>query len=60
MCGYGHFKSKFGGMLQEPKRWHKCYSRPARREQRGYEFYFQKEIRLRGWLQRVGRNPRGA
>jgi CelD/BcsL family acetyltransferase involved in cellulose biosynthesis len=49
MCGFGYFKSKFGGTLQSPKRWHKCYWRTARWARHGYEFYFQKRIRLRGW-----------
>lgn len=29
MCGYGYFKSKFGGSLEHPRRWHKNYSRPG-------------------------------
>jgi hypothetical protein len=49
MCGYGYFKSKFGGELHQPKRWHKCYSRTARWARRGYEFYFRERIHLRGW-----------
>ena len=53
MCGYGHFKSKFGGVLSEPKRWHKCYSRTAKWGRRGYEFYFRNRIRCRGWWERV-------
>ncbi len=60
MCGYGHFKSKFGGVLEHPKRWHKCYSGTARLARKGYEFYFQKRIRLRGWWQRVISTRRGA
>ena len=53
MCGYGYFKSKFGGTLRHPKRWHKCYSETARWARRGYEVFFQNQIRLRGWWQRV-------
>jgi hypothetical protein len=49
MCGYGYFKSKFGGELHQPKRWHKCYSGTARWARRGYEFYFKERIHLRGW-----------
>lgn len=49
MCGYGYFKSKFGGTLERPIRWHKCYRRSARWARRAYELYFQKRIRLRGW-----------
>jgi hypothetical protein len=59
MCGYGHFKSKFGGILREPMRWHKCHSRAARCARRGYELYFQKRLRLRGWLQHVACSLRG-
>lgn len=59
MCGYGYFKSKFGGTLQSPNRWHKCYSQTARWARRGYEFYFQKQIRLRGWLQHAVNRSRG-
>jgi hypothetical protein len=39
MCGYGYFKSKFGGMLEEPKRWHKSYSVTARWARRAYALY---------------------
>jgi hypothetical protein len=60
MCGFGHFKSKFGGTLLTPKRWHKYYRRSARWAHRGYEFYFQKRIRLRGWWEHVAhRRGRG-
>jgi hypothetical protein len=52
MCGYGYFKSKFGGTLEHPKRWHKTYSRAARLARRGYQAYFERRIRLRGWLRR--------
>jgi CelD/BcsL family acetyltransferase involved in cellulose biosynthesis len=57
MCGYGHFKSKFGGDLQRHQRWHKCYSRMAGWARRGYEFYFQERIHLRGrWEHAVSRS----
>lgn len=49
MCGYGRFKKKFGGTLTEIKRWHKCYRRVTRWARRGYELYFEKRLRLRGW-----------
>lgn len=55
MCGYGHFKSKFGGTLQYPKRWHKFYSGSARWARKGYEFYFTNRVRLRGWWENVAR-----
>jgi hypothetical protein len=60
MCGYGHFKSKFGGALVTPKRWSKYYQRSARWARRGYEFYFQKQIRLRGWWEHVSPRQRGS
>lgn len=47
MCGYGHFKSKFGGVLDTPYRWHKSYSRLAQFARHGYAFYFAKCLRLR-------------
>jgi hypothetical protein len=46
MCGPGRFKRGFGGDLVELRRWHKCYSRPARWARRGYEMYFKARIRL--------------
>lgn len=52
MCGYGYFKSKFGGLLQHPRRWHKNYSLTARLARRAYHFYFERRIRLRGWWHR--------
>jgi CelD/BcsL family acetyltransferase involved in cellulose biosynthesis len=52
MCGYGYFKSKFGGVLEHPKRWHKNYSAAARWARRGYELYFEQRIRLHGWWRR--------
>lgn len=52
MCGYGYFKSKFGGVLERPKRWHKSYSELARLARRGYQLYFEQRIRLRGWWSR--------
>ena len=51
MCGYGQFKSKFGGELQQRQRWHKAYSRSARWARRGYEFFFLKRMRVRGWIE---------
>jgi hypothetical protein len=53
MCGYGYFKSKFGGTLEHPRRWQKSYWRSARLARRGYELYFEKRIRFQGWWQRV-------
>jgi hypothetical protein len=52
MCGYGYFKSKFGGALERPRRWHKNYSEAARWARRGYQLYFEQRIRLRGWWRR--------
>jgi hypothetical protein len=46
MCGPGRFKRGFGGDLLELRRWHKCYSRPARWARRGYEMYFKAWTRL--------------
>ena len=59
MCGYGHFKSKFGGTLLTPKRWSKYYRRSARWARRGYEFYFRKKIRSRGWWEHISRRQGG-
>ena len=53
MCGYGYFKSKFGGALEEPIRWHKCYSATAKWARQAYAAYFDKQIRLRGWWQHL-------
>jgi hypothetical protein len=53
MCGYGRFKSKFGGTLVTLKRWHKCHWRSARWARRGYQFYFQKRLRLHAWWQNL-------
>lgn len=59
MCGYGYFKSKFGGLLERPTRWHKFYSPAARWARRGYELYFEQRIRLRGWWhQRALESPK--
>lgn len=58
MCGYGYFKSKFGGVLQRPQRWHKSYWASARIARRVYALYFEKQIRLRGWWQRVSHDDR--
>lgn len=55
MCGYGYFKSKFGGTLQHPQRWHKCYSQGAVWARRGYEAYFKNRTRIRGWLENAAR-----
>jgi lipid II:glycine glycyltransferase (peptidoglycan interpeptide bridge formation enzyme) len=58
MCGYGYFKSKFGGVLLQPHRWHKSYWASARFARRAYARYFEKRIRLRGWWQRIRREDR--
>jgi hypothetical protein len=49
MSGAGFFKKKFGGTLDEPKRWHKCYGPTARWARSGYASYAQQRLRLRGW-----------
>ena len=59
MCGFGHFKSKFGGTLLTPRRWHKYYRQSARWARRGYEIYFQKRIHLRGWWEHVAHRRSG-
>jgi lipid II:glycine glycyltransferase (peptidoglycan interpeptide bridge formation enzyme) len=59
MCGYGYFKSKFGGVLEQPHRWHKSYSTPAKWARDAYALYFQKQIKLRGWWQRVTQHAPG-
>ena len=51
--GYGPFKAKFGGALQQPIRWQKCYQRTADWARRGYEFYFRTRIRVQGCYQRL-------
>ena len=56
MCGNGFFKKKFGGVIQEPKRWHKCYSRTARWGRHAYERYFQLRILLQGLWRRLLRS----
>jgi len=53
MCGYGRFKSKFGGILEQRQRWHKCYSRSARWARRGYSLYVQNRLHLQGWWRRT-------
>ena len=53
MCGYGYFKSKFGGALVKPQRWHKSYWVSARLARSAYALYFDRRIRLRGWWQRI-------
>lgn len=60
MCGYGYFKSKFGGVLQEPQRWHKSYWASAAVARRAYGLYFARRIRARGWWQRVTQRDRVA
>jgi len=50
MCGYGRFKSKFGGTLHEFKRWHKCYWRSAAWARKAYEFQYRQRLRLRGFF----------
>jgi lipid II:glycine glycyltransferase (peptidoglycan interpeptide bridge formation enzyme) len=52
MCGFGYFKSKFGGVLQEPRRWHKGYWRSATWARGAYETYFQHSLRVRSWWHR--------
>jgi lipid II:glycine glycyltransferase (peptidoglycan interpeptide bridge formation enzyme) len=52
MCGYGYFKSKFGGSLEHPRRWHKNYSLAARWARQAYHLYFERRIRFRGWWHR--------
>lgn len=59
MCGYGYFKSKFGGALQHPQRWHKSYSPTAKWARQAYAFYFERQIWLRGWWQRVSHRGQG-
>lgn len=56
MCGYGYFKSKFGGVLQEPRRWQKYYSKIARWGRAAYGAYFQQRIRLMGNIERLRRS----
>ena len=51
MCGYGYFKSKFGGALAQPVRWHKCFSVSAHLGRRAYQFYFDRRIQARGFCQ---------
>jgi SAM-dependent methyltransferase len=41
MSGHGRFKRKFGGVLTEVTRWHKCYWRTARWARKGYEIWFR-------------------
>jgi lipid II:glycine glycyltransferase (peptidoglycan interpeptide bridge formation enzyme) len=53
MCGYGYFKSKFGGVLEDPRRWHKCYAPTAQLARKGYEIYFNKKLRAQSWWQRL-------
>jgi hypothetical protein len=53
MASYGRFFSKFGGDLQEIRRWHKFYSPTARLARSGYEVLHRKQIRLRGWWKSV-------
>lgn len=55
MCGYGYFKSKFGGLLERPTRWHKSYSQMARWARSGYRLYFDQRLRLRASWNRVFR-----
>jgi CelD/BcsL family acetyltransferase involved in cellulose biosynthesis len=59
MCGYGYFKSKFGGSLEHPRRWHKNYSLAARWARRAYHAYFERRIHLRGWWHRRALAPEG-
>jgi hypothetical protein len=57
MCGPGRFKRGFGGDLLELRRWHKCYSRPARWARRGYEMYFNVWNRLAARFPRASAMP---
>jgi hypothetical protein len=56
MSGNGFFKKKFGGCLQETKRWHKFYSKTARWAYWGYDHYFTERNRLEGLWNRVVRS----
>jgi hypothetical protein len=49
MSGNGFFKKKFGGTLQETKRWHKFYSKTARWAYWGYERYLRAGKQLERW-----------
>jgi hypothetical protein len=49
MCGFGRFKSKFGGTLQVSRRWHKCYWQSARWARQGYATFFNTRMTLRGY-----------
>lgn len=60
MCGYGYFKSKFGGVLQHPQRWHKSHGVAAKWARHAYGIYFEKRIRLQGWWQHLSRQDRAA
>jgi hypothetical protein len=59
MCGPGRFKKKFGGTLRPLARWHKSHWRSARWARYAYAMYFEKQIMLRGWWQRMSHQPRG-
>jgi len=50
MSGHGRFKRKFGGVLTEVTRWHKCYWRTARWARKGYEIWFRHRIPLSRFL----------
>jgi hypothetical protein len=58
MCGYGQFKSKYGGELQKPKRWHKAFSLTARWARSTYQAYFDTRTHVRGWWERVAHQSR--
>jgi CelD/BcsL family acetyltransferase involved in cellulose biosynthesis len=53
MCGYGNFKSKFGGPLEEPRRWQKYYSTMARWGRAAYARYHTTRIKVRGNWERL-------
>ena len=53
MCGYGQFKSKFGGPLEEPRRYQKYYSMAARWGRAAYAGYQHARIRARGSWERL-------
>jgi lipid II:glycine glycyltransferase (peptidoglycan interpeptide bridge formation enzyme) len=57
MCGYGNFKSKFGGPLEEPRRWQKYYSTMARWGRAAYARYHSTRIKVRGNWERLKHPP---
>ena len=57
LCGYGRFKSKFGGPLEQPRRWLKCYSGLAKWGRAAYAKYHMTRIKTRGKWERLTRRP---